>query len=558
MKTISKKIVPLRPHLVTASWLHQRLQDTDILLLDASPTPHYLTAHIPGAISVSFPEDESTSQGVSVSYGGGGDYFFEVDAACAWHEAPDTTFEKAYRLWGVSPDKTIVLCDMGGTIFATRLFFSLCFHGFPLKNIFLLDGGLHQWQAQGFPVTSTVGVPRKQGDFRITRKRRNLRSYLPEIVEASGDPTRHALVEGLLPAWHTGAYPAYSKAGHIPHAISLPYTEFYNEDKTFKSDVAVRRMLRHLQIRPTQRIHTHCGGGIAGSVPFFAIRFLAGYPDVRHFIESQVAYLNDSRDLAFWTYDAPYRLRDTAWLQWWGGQRTRTLGSVQVSIIDVRTPRAFRAGHIPFSLNVPITSLMACMQDAQALGALLGKAGVNPRHEAVIVSGDGADKQAMLAALILDNVGHKKVSVFSQTLVQWQTEGYPVTDKPTVVAPKKLRFDLAIPPVVYQARPTSQLIIRQRSDSRGLYSKLIIESGPKVSARTATAGSERCVHLPASTCFSPDGGVKSAAEITAQLDAHGIHRFAEIITTAKDPADAAALYFVLRLLGYPDVKVWIG
>lgn len=81
---------------------------------------------------------------------------------------------------------------------------------------------------------------------------------------------------------------------------------------------------------------------------------------------------------------------------------------MQVSIIDVRTPRAFREGHIPFSPNVPITSLTACMQDAQALGALLGKAGVNPRHETVIVSGEGADKQAMLAALILDNVGHKK------------------------------------------------------------------------------------------------------------------------------------------------------
>lgn len=149
------------------------------------------------------------------------------------------------------------------------------------------------------------------------------------------------------------------------------------------------------------------------------------------------------------------------------------------------------------------------------------------------------------------------MSVFSHTLVQWQTQGYPVTDKPTAVASKKLRFDLAIPPVVYQARPTSQRIIRQCSDSRGLYSKLIIESGPKVSARAATAVSERCVHLSASTCFSPDGGVKSAAEIAAQLDAHGIDRFAEIVTTAKDPADAAALYFVLRLLGYPDVKVWI-
>lgn len=546
-----------RPQLVTAEWLLDHLQDQDLLLLDASPTPSYVKAHIPGAVSVSFPEEESVSEGVSVSYGGGGDYFFDVNAACAWHEAPDSTFEKAYRMWGVSKDRTIVICDQGGTIFATRLFFSLYFHGFPLKKLFILDGGLHRWQRCGFPTTTMIGKPRRKGDFRIARKRKDSRSYLPEIIEAAGDPSGHALVEGLSPAWHTGAYHAYSKPGHIPHAISLPFSDFYTEEKTFKPASEIRRMLRHLQIRPTQRIHTHCGGGIAGSVPFFAIRFLAAYPDVRHFIESQVAYLNDPRDLPFWTYDAPYRLRDAGWLQWWGGQRTRSLGSIRVSIVDVRSPQSFARSHIPYSINLPLRTLFERLSDTQALCELLGAAGVNPRHEVVVVSGGGADTGAMLAALIFDQLGHKKVSVLSQTLRQWEGLGYPLTDKPTRIAPQRLRFDLAIAPLTYRPARTRPRLIRQLGETRGRYPKLIVDCGDVPVTKIPGDAGEQRLHMPVANLLLSHSGVKSAADISASLEQHGVQRYAEIITVARDPADAAAMYFILGLMGYPDVKVLI-
>ena len=37
-------------------------------------------------------------------------------------------------------------------------------------------------------------------------------------------------------------------------------------------------MLNYLDIRPDQTIYTHCGGGVAASVPFFALKFLSGFP----------------------------------------------------------------------------------------------------------------------------------------------------------------------------------------------------------------------------------------------------------------------------------------
>ena len=36
----------------------------------------------------------------------------------------------------------------------------------------------------------------------------------------------------------------------------------------------------------------------------------------------------------------------------------------------------------------------------------------------------------------------------------------------------------------------------------------------------------------------------------------GIPRFAEIVSFYDDPGEAAN-YFVFKLMGYPDVKVWV-
>ena len=38
----------------------------------------------------------------------------------------------------------------------------------------------------------------------------------------------------------------------------------------------------------------------------------------------------------------------------------------------------------------------------------------------------------------------------------------------------------------------------------------------------------------------------------------GIPRHAEVILFADDPAEAAVNYYLFRLMGWPDVKVWVN
>jgi 3-mercaptopyruvate sulfurtransferase SseA len=72
-------------------------------------------------------------------------------------------------------------------------------------------------------------------------------------------------------------------------------------------------MASHLGVRPEQQVYSYCGGGIAAAVPFFALRQIAGYPQVKLYVGSQLDWVRDSRDLPLWTYAAPHLARSAPW-----------------------------------------------------------------------------------------------------------------------------------------------------------------------------------------------------------------------------------------------------
>jgi 3-mercaptopyruvate sulfurtransferase SseA len=253
----------IKGNLVSVSWLEKNLGRQDVLLIDASPAQVYGAKHIPGALNADV-----------FSFGGR-----EVSAA---------EMEQRLQSWGVSPAKKVVLYDQGGSYMATSLFFDLYYHGFPAENLLVLDGGLAKWQAAGGAVTKDPTPALAKGNFRVTKVREDVRVRLPEFLVASGDPANNALVEALDPGYHFGATKFFDRSGHVPNAIMLPSADLFNADKTFKSAEELRAMFTYLGIRPEQQIHSHCGGGIAASVPFFAAKFMLNYPKVKLYKESQL------------------------------------------------------------------------------------------------------------------------------------------------------------------------------------------------------------------------------------------------------------------------------
>src|SRR5690348_6939414 len=256
----------IQGNLVDVPWVRSYLANPDVLILDVSPPQLYAAGHIPGAINVNL-----------LAYGA--------------RELPIADMEKLFQSWGVSPGKRIVLYDQGGTILATRLFFSLYYYGFPAKDLFLLDGGLSQWRAEDLPLAKDATAPPGDGSFTVKSLVEDAKVERPEVLAASGDPANNVLLDALGADWHYGQVRVFDRAGHIPNGILLPSADFYNPDKTFKSLEEIARMLRYLGIRPEQQIYTYCGGGVAASVPFFALKFILKYPKVKLYTGSEMDWL---------------------------------------------------------------------------------------------------------------------------------------------------------------------------------------------------------------------------------------------------------------------------
>ncbi len=520
----------VKNNLVGVEWLEKNRSNADVLILDASPTPVYVAKHIPGAINV--------------------DLF-------SWYgiqEMPVADFEQLYQSWGISSGKKIVMYDQGGTFMATRLFFSLYYHGFPAQNLFVLDGGLSKWQEAGLPVSKDVTPVPKKGSFKITKVNEDVRVRLPEFLTASGDPVNNALVEALGANWHFGEVAPFDRAGHIPNGILMPSADFFNPDKTFKSAEEIKAMLTYLGIRPEQQIYSYCGGGVAASAPFFAIKFLVNYPNVKLYKESELGWLSDDRGLPYWTYDAPFLMRQAGWLQFWAGDRIRTFGGGQIDIVDVRPADAFNQGHVPFALNIPADVFRSNTSDPDKLAKILGPAGVDESHEAVVISGAGLTKEAALAFVMLERLGQRKVTVFMDSMDKWTMLGLAVKKDATVVGPKKAPQDLSVPPTTYPGNFRKDVIVADPKSTQGLYPKVFVASGKDVPAK---AQDGKVVHVPYMDLLNADGTPKAAKDIWNILAKAGVPRYAELVCFSDDPGEAAANYFVLKLMGYPDVKVLV-
>lgn len=527
--TLAKSELGRKGNLVSVDWLKQNLARKDVVLLDASGPQLYAKAHIPGAVS----------------------------ASILGHGVQETTperMEARYRGYGIKNDSIIVVYEQGDPMsdfkhmWSHHLFFDLYYHGFPVDRLFVLDGGLEKWKADGGEVTVAPTAKPEPGNFSIKQLREAARVRLPEVLAASGDPKKATLIEALEPDSHFGEKGFFDRAGHIPNSVMLPARDFFNADHTFKSPEELRRMFDYLGVKPGQTVYSHCGGGVAAAVPFFALKFILGQEDVRLYRESQVGWLQDDRGLPFWTYSAPQLLRDTTWARTWGGAMMRMYRNSAIDFIDARPAEEFKFRHARFALNVPAETLRPHLHDPAKLASLLGEAGVSANHEALVMAGSGITPDAALVFLALEAAGQKRVSVLAEGMDSAATKGLAVNDaaKAAAAAPVAKR--------AYQASARAGAIIRRPTETQGLYPKVFVVSDARPVTRNLPG---KVVQLPYTDVLRPDGTPKAAKDLWKTLSDAGVPRYAELVAVADDTGAAAVNYLVLKLMGYPDVKVLV-
>ena len=519
------KVSAAETPLVSAAWLKQNLGKPDVHVIDASFPQLYAAGHIPGAVNVDL-----------FSFGG--------------REVAPEVMEKRFQSWGVTADKTVVLYDQGGTYMATSLFFDLVQYGFPLAKLKILDGGFAKWAADGGSMTKEP-TPPTPGNFRVTARNEDVQSRIDQVFSAMGNPAKQVVIEAMGPTYYSGAQKFFDRGGHLPNAVNVPTEDLFNADKTFKSPAEIRKMFEYLGITADKEVHTQCGGGIAASGPYFAAKYLIGYPKVKLYKGSQLDWLRDERNLPMWTYAAPNLLRDKHWLDGWSSPMLRMTGGIAFNIIDVRSADAFKQANIPFSVNIPAGTFAKHLHDPAALAKLLGAAGVNPNMETAIVSDGRVNGAAAIALLALESLGQKKVAILTDSIDDWAFAGLALnraTDKPD---PK--RPPMPPPrPVNYVANANAPVVLANDKVTAGAFPKVFIASGAALPARKIDG---TVIHVPRETLIAADGNPKPAKEMLAALTKAKVPRYAEIVLVADDIQDAALNYLAFRLMGYPDVKV---
>lgn len=259
--------------LVTVDWLHDHLDDPDLVILDAAVQIDFDEK---GNIALSSGRDGYEKGHIPTA--GFADLTGDlVDNTSPYPYAIPTPDEFAVAMGalGVGDDSRVVLYSSGYAAYAARVWWMLRWIGFD--NAVVLDGGLAAWTAAGYPVsTDTVSKDNKTLSVSL---RPDVIAERDEVFDAISDD-EVTLIDAMPAAHYVGDMVMYGRAGHIPSAINIPTV--FDEEGYYLSNKMLEGI--HPEDFDTRAI-VYCGGGISASANAFAMHRI-GFKDLAVYINS--------------------------------------------------------------------------------------------------------------------------------------------------------------------------------------------------------------------------------------------------------------------------------
>ena len=236
-------------------------------------------------------------------------------------------------------------------------------------------------------------------------------------------------------------------------------------------------------------------------------------------------------------------------------------GAKRPLILDLRPPEAYTAGHIPGAIHLDLWGLSLIDTDPAPLTAfmwmvehVLAVHGVQASTP-VVVYDEHSGMRAARAFWFLEYFGHPSVRLLDGGFNAWTAAGLEVT-RDAAPPPNsewtgsRQSHKLATYRDVRNALGRNDsVILDTRSDSE--------YSGTQVRARRGGA-IPGAVHIEWIRNLDPTGRFKSPGELRQMYEDAGVTPDREVITYCQGGYRAAHSYLVLRLLGYPRVRMYIG
>jgi thiosulfate/3-mercaptopyruvate sulfurtransferase len=214
------------------------------------PGAEYLAGHIPGAVR--FDIDEIADKSIPLP-----------------HMLPSPEqFAQAVGRLGISDRDTIVVYDGAGLFSSPRVWWT--FRLFGAQNVFILDGGLPRWKAEGRPLESGSAK----------REPRSFTARAPEAIVAALKDVQSALAGNsaqVVDARPTDRFRGEApeprpgvRSGHIPGSLNVPSSNVI-ENGTLKSAAAIEAAFDAGGVDLEQPVITSCGSGVSAAILWLAL-----------------------------------------------------------------------------------------------------------------------------------------------------------------------------------------------------------------------------------------------------------------------------------------------
>jgi thiosulfate/3-mercaptopyruvate sulfurtransferase len=212
----------------------------------------YAASHIPGAIYLSIDEDLS---GAKTGKNGR-------------HPLPEPdAFAATLGAKGISNASKVVVYDQGSAMFVGRLWWMLRWLGHD--NVWVLDGGIAQWQKEARAVETTVNT-RAATAFKAT-PRDSMRLTVAQTVASLSDPTRRILDARAAERYRGEVEPVDPVAGHIPGAFNRAFPNNLRDGVFKPADELKREFETILAGRAPEQLIHQCGSGVSALANMIAM-----------------------------------------------------------------------------------------------------------------------------------------------------------------------------------------------------------------------------------------------------------------------------------------------
>jgi len=246
------------------------------------------------------------------------------------------------------------------------------------------------------------------------------------------------------------------------------------------------------------------------------------------------------------------------------GELEQRLDDPQLTVIDSRPTGEYRQSHIPGAVNVQWNHLTYLLGPDywQLLPVVwiqlgLGLRGISRDHEIVVYNdqqtGWGEDGRFFW---MFSYLGHERVRVLNGGWNQWVREGRRTTAEVSPRSPTLYRVDL---------RPeflADKDWMVESLDDPGV--AIIDSRSAEEYNGTVLYGEARGGHIPGAVnlhwmeTLGPDGRIRPAAELERMLGELGVSPDREVAAYCTGGVRSGHLFFVLKLLGYPNVRNYDG